>query len=135
MVSTKILIASAAVVVVASAALLVPSIASGQTFVPAFAPATVAPQDDEPGDGQGKAWGHHKDSEDFPGNNGRGRDKGDDDRDDAAQGDAPGNGQGKAWGHHKDSEDFPGNNGWGHHKDSENFPGNNGRGNGNGKDD
>ena len=132
MVSTKILVASASVVVVASAALLVPSLASGQTFVPVLAPVSVTPQDDDPGNGKGKAWGHHKDSPEFPGSNGRGHDKGD-----GADEDAPGEGEGegKAWGHHKDSEDFPGNNGWGHHKDSEDFPGNNGKGSKGGKKD
>ncbi len=112
--SKKILLGSAAIVVVASAALLAPSLASGQMLVPAVAPVSVMDDRPEGGDdnGQGKAWGHHKDSPDFPGNNGRGHDE----KDDAAD-DAPGeDGQGKAWGHHKDSPDFPGNNGRGHDK-------------------
>jgi hypothetical protein len=117
--SKKILLGSAAIVVVASAALLAPSLASGQMLVPAVAPVSLV--EDRPGNGEGngegKAWGHHKDSPDFPGNNGRGHDKKDDAAADDAAEDAPGgNGEGKAWGHHKDSPDFPGNNGRGHDK-------------------
>lgn len=71
----KVLIASAAVVVVASTAILAPSIATGVPLVPGSS--LVSVEDGQPGDGpgengQGKAWGHHKDSEDFPGKNGRG---------------------------------------------------------------
>jgi hypothetical protein len=62
-----------------------------------------------PGEGQGKAWGHHKDSDDFPGQ-GQGLDKDSDD--------FPGQGQGLD----KDSDDFPGQ-GQGLDKGSDDFPG------------
>ena len=99
MISKKLLLASAAIVVVGSAAIVAPTIASGVPQGPSFS--TVddrGPGDkhaDGPGNnGRGHAYGHDKDAESFPGNKG-------------------GNGGGKAWGHHKDSPGFPGNNGRG----------------------
>ncbi|KQZ83964.1 hypothetical protein ASD56_08000 [Microbacterium sp. Root166] len=158
--STKKLLAiGAGIAVVASAALVVPSIAFGVTptvLSPAGYVAEIANEaDDGPGNnGKGNAFGHDKDSDDFPGK-GNGNDQ---------NGDGPGNnGKGNAFGHDKDSEDLPGkgnerdddgngpgnggkpdgsgkhedgpgNNGkgnaFGHDKDSEDFPGNNGKGNG-----
>ncbi|MFE5410714.1 hypothetical protein [Microbacterium sp. NPDC056569] len=100
--SKKLLITGAVIAAVAATALLVPAIASGAPPTPML-PATsvVAPDDSPGGPGNGKAWGHHKDDPDFPGDNGNAkRDK---------QGDGPGNGN--AWGHHKDDPDFPGSNG------------------------
>ena len=123
MASKTMWIASAAIVVVASAALLAPTIASGVPTAPGFSlVADTGKHADGPGNnGQGNAWGHHKDSDDFPGNNGRGNGQGKDkgDKDDK-QSDGPGNnGQGNAWGHHKDSENFPGNNGRGDSDDDD----------------
>jgi hypothetical protein len=122
--SKKLLITGAVIAAVAATAILVPGVASGLVPAPLVPASSVVAPDDSPADnGRGNAWGHHKDSPDFPGNDG--------------------NGNGKAWGHHKDSPDFPGNSGngdksddarngdgkaWGHHKDSPDFPGNNGRG-------
>lgn len=91
MMSTKILVASAAIVVVASAALLVPGIASGISPVPGAPWVLVGSTGDGPdgedvnGDGpgsngRGHAYGHDKDSEDFPGDHGRHND--DDDAED-----------------------------------------------------
>lgn len=117
--SKKLLITGAVIAAVAAAAIIVPSVASGVPLARVL-PATsvVAPADAPGGQGNGKAWGHHKDDPTFPGNNGNawGHDKdspdfpgnkgdGDDKQDD------PGNGKGKAWGHHKDDPDFPGKNG------------------------
>jgi hypothetical protein len=109
----KLWIAGAAVAVVASAALLAPSIALGAPLgplAPLFPGQSVSDKhEDGPGNnGQGKAWGHNKDSEDFPGNDGQG--KGNPHTDDDPAND---DGLGKAWGLHKDSEDFPGKNGKG----------------------
>ncbi|WP_137845554.1 hypothetical protein [Microbacterium sp. 2FI] len=115
----KLWIAGAAVAVVASAALLVPSIALGAPMgplAPLFPGQSVSDKhEDGPGtNGQGKAWGHNKDSDDFPGKNGKGKGNphNNPDAEDGADG-TPGNGQGKAWGHDKDSENFPGKNGKG----------------------
>ena len=149
--STKTLLAiGAGIAVVASAALVVPSIAFGVAptlLSPAGYVAEIADEtDDGPGNnGKGNAFGHDKDSEDFPGNNGN---RGDDEGVDGPDNNRGGNGNGNAFGHDKDSEDFPGkgnendqngdgpgNNGkgnaFGHDRDSEDFPGNNGQGNGN----
>ena len=72
--STKLIVAGGIVAVVAAAALLVPSLAFGQP-VAAVLPGSVAVQDaGGHGSGEGKAWGHHKDSPDFPGQ-GKGLDK------------------------------------------------------------
>lgn len=72
--STKLLVAGGIVAVVAAAALLVPSLAFGQPVAPVL-PGSVAVQDaGGHGSGEGKAWGHHKDSPDFPGQ-GKGLDK------------------------------------------------------------
>ena len=112
--SKKLLITGAAIAVVAAAAILVPSVALGVPLARVFpTTAVVAPDDARGEQGNGKAWGHHKGSPDFPGNNGnRNGDK--------AEGEgAPGNGNGKAWGHHKDSPDFPGNNGRGDKSDDD----------------
>ena len=118
--SKKLLITGAVIAVVASAAIIVPAVASGVPLARVL-PATsvVAPDDSADAQGNGKAWGHHKDDPAFPGNNGNAwghhKDSPDfpgnkaDDGDD--QQDGPGNGKGKAWGHHKDSPDFPGSNG------------------------
>jgi hypothetical protein len=95
MVSKGLLITSGVIAVVASAALLVPGLAFGQPALPLAPGVTLTDADDRPGNGQGKAWGHHKDSEDFPGQ-GRGLDKDSDD--------FPGQGRGLD----KDSDDFPG---------------------------
>ncbi|MEV4688029.1 hypothetical protein [Microbacterium sp. LWH3-1.2] len=104
--SKKLLVTGAAIAVVAAAAIIVPSVASGVPLVRVLpATAVVAPDESPGGQGEGKAWGHRKDDPAFPGDNGN------------------------AWGHHKDSPGFPGNgNGraWGHHKDSPDFPGHNG---------
>jgi len=73
----------------------VPSLALGQPIASVLPGATAAQVDDGPGNGQGKAWGHHKDSPDFPGQ-GKGlektKDKGDP---------APKNGNGNKFGHDK----------------------------------
>lgn len=130
--SKKSLITGAVIAAVAAAAILVPSVAAGVPLVQVFpAPAVVAPDDGPGNNGRGNAFGHDKDSLDFPGNKGNG-DKG--------------NGNGNAFGHDKDSPDFPGNNAakrdknedgpgnngrgnaFGHDKDSPDFPGNNGNG-------
>ena len=72
--STKLIVAGGIVAVVAAAALLVPSLAFGQPVAPVL-PGSVAVQDaGGHGSGEGKAWGHHKDSPDFPGQ-GKGLDK------------------------------------------------------------
>ena len=93
--SAKLIVAGGIVAVVAAVALLVPSLAFGQP-VAAVLPGSVAVQDaGDPGGGDGKAWGHHKDSPDFPGQ-GRGLDK--------DSPDFPGQGRGLD----KDSPDFPG---------------------------
>ena len=108
MATKKLLITGAVIAVVAAGAILIPGIAAGVPLA-GIAPAStvVAPDDGPGGNGQGKAWGHHKDSPDFPGNNG---DNGDRHPGDAGRHDGPGNnGRGNAWGHHKDSPDFPGN--------------------------
>ena len=65
--SKKLVIVGGIVAVVAAAALLVPSLALGQPIASVLPGATAAQVDDGPGNGQGKAWGHHKDSPDFPG--------------------------------------------------------------------
>ena len=95
--------------VFAAAALLVPSLALGQPIASVL-PGTTAVQDaDGPGNGHGKAWGHHKDSPDFPGQ-GKGLDK--DSPDFPGQGKgleknkdkgdpAPNNGSGNKFGHDK----------------------------------
>lgn len=121
----KILAVGGVIAVVAATAILVPSIASGEVFTPPGI-SNVDSRDGDgsahgPGNGDGKAWGHNKDSEDFPGNNGQGRDK--NDNGEKSDGDSPGNGNGNAWGHNKDSEDFPGNNGNGHGRDKDDKPG------------
>ncbi|SFS02725.1 hypothetical protein SAMN04487846_1601 [Microbacterium sp. cf046] len=98
--SKKLLIAGGVVAAVAATALLVPALAFGlpiSAVLPGGTPAVVAQGDDTPGDGEGKAWGHHKDSPDFPG-------------------------QGHGWGLHKDSPAFPGQ-GNGLDKNSPGFPG------------
>ena len=85
--STKQLLAiGAGIAVVASAALVVPSIAFGVTpnqLSPAGYVAEIADEsDDGPGNnGKGNAFGHDKDSDDFPGNHGKGNgdSEGDDD--------------------------------------------------------
>ena len=87
----KILALGGVIAVVAATAILVPSIASGDVFTPPGLSQIVtedgdSPGSESPGNGNGKAWGHNKDSEDFPGNNG--------------------NGQGN--GHGRDKEDKPG---------------------------
>ncbi|GAA5204581.1 hypothetical protein [Microbacterium jejuense] len=119
----RVLIAGAFVVVVASAAILVPGVASGQLAPLLPATSVVAP--DVPGAGQGdgdkggngKAWGHHKDDPAFPGDNGRGHGSpGDTSPGDTGNGDDTGDG--KAWGHRKDDPAFPGGNGRGHRKGS-----------------
>jgi hypothetical protein len=93
--SKKLVIAGGIVAVVAAGALLVPGLAFGQSIA-AVLPGSVAVQDaDGPGHGQGNAWGHHKDSPDFPGQ-GRGLDK--------DSPDFPGQGKGLD----KDSPDYPG---------------------------
>lgn len=76
----SLLITSGVMAAVAATALLVPSLAFGQPIggLPLGPGTAVTDADDGPGDGQGKAWGHHKDSEDFPGQ-GRGLDKDADD--------------------------------------------------------
>jgi opacity protein-like surface antigen len=128
--SKKSLITGAVIAAVAAAAILVPSVAAGVPLVQVFpAPAVVAPDDGPGNNGRGNAFGHDKDSPDFPGNKGNG-DKS----------------NGNAFGHDKDSPDFPGNNAakrdknedgpgnngrgnaFGHDKDSPDFPGNNGNG-------
>ncbi|WP_374977787.1 hypothetical protein ACEYYH_08615 [Microbacterium trichothecenolyticum] len=98
--SKKLLITGAVIAVVASAAIIVPAVASGVPLARVLPATSVVAPDGAPGD-NGNAWGHRKDSPEFPGDNGRG------DADD----DGPGNGKGKAWGHHKDDPDFPGNSG------------------------
>lgn len=119
--SKKLLITGAVIAVVASAAIIVPAVASGVPLARVLPATSVVAPDDAPGEqGNGKAWGHRKDDPAFPGNNG------------------------DAWGHRKDSPEFPGNNGggggeaeddgpgdgkgkgWGHHKDDPGFPGGNG---------
>lgn len=76
----KVLALSGVIAVVAAAAILMPSIASGSVFTPPGI-VTVDSRDSDgpqngPGDGNGKAWGHNKDSEEFPGNNGGGNGNG-----------------------------------------------------------
>src|SRR5215207_8594786 len=98
--STKVLITGGIIAAVAATALLVPTLAFGQPLSAALPGGTsvIAAQDDAPGNGQGKAWGHHKDSPDFPGQ-GKGLDK--------SSPDFPGQGKGlekdkgKALGHDK----------------------------------
>lgn len=95
--SKKLLITAGAIVLVASAAVLAPGIVSGTPFAPLL-PVSSSPaahHDPDGPTGNGNAYGHHKDSPEFPGDNGQGH----------------GNGNGNAYGHHKDSPDFPGNNG------------------------
>lgn len=114
MMSTKILITSAAIVVVASTALLVPGIASGVSPVPGAPWVLVGStgggghdvNGDGPGNnGRGHAYGHDKEDDGFPGNNAHGHANGDD-----KNSDGPGNnGRGHAYGHDKNSDDFPGN--------------------------
>ena len=88
------------VAVVAAGALLVPSLAFGQPIA-AVLPGAVAVQDagqgerSGPGNGHGNAWGHHKDSPDFPGK-GKGLEKNRDKDDPAGK-----NGHGNKLGHDK----------------------------------
>lgn len=106
--SMKLLFWGGAVAVVASAAILTAGVASGAPPT-VFAPVAVVGTDRGPGEpdhgggashGNGHAFGHHKDSPDFPGNRGPGADK---------HQDGPGhNGRGNAFGHDKDSPGFPG---------------------------
>jgi len=93
--SKKFVIVGGIVAVVAAAALLVPSLALGQPIASVLPGATAAQVDDGPGNGQGKAWGHHKDSPDFPGQ-GKGLEKNKDKGDPA-----PKNGNGNKFGHDK----------------------------------
>ncbi|WP_109209229.1 MULTISPECIES: hypothetical protein [Microbacterium] len=66
--STKLLVTGAVIAGVAAAAILVPSVASGIAPAP-LVPASVVAPDDGPGNnGRGNAFGHDKDSPDFPGN-------------------------------------------------------------------
>lgn len=119
--SKKLLVTGAVIAVVGAAAILIPAIAAGVPLAGLNPASSVVAPGDGPGNhGRGNAFGHDRDSDDFPGNNGN------------------------AFGHDKDSDDFPGNrngddiddesdddgggNGWGHHKDDPDFPGNNGRG-------
>jgi hypothetical protein len=76
--SKKLLLAGAAIAVVAAAAIVVPSVAAGAPLPQVFPVSTELAPDDGPGNGRGNAFGHDKDSPDFPGNNGRGHDKKDD---------------------------------------------------------
>ncbi|MEU1970958.1 hypothetical protein ABZ477_04845 [Microbacterium sp. NPDC019599] len=108
--SKKSLVAGAVVAGVCAGAILVPAIASGASLPTVVSVDVGSPDDtgETPGNGGGKAWGHHKDDPDFPGR-GRGLDKDSED--------FPGKGKGldkekhgKAWGHHKDAPEFPGNN-------------------------
>ena len=103
--SKKLLITGAVIAAAAAAAILVPSVAAGVPLALPFAPAAVVTSDDGPGEnGRGNAFGHDKDSPDFPGN----RDKADKSE---KHDDGPGhNGRGNAFGHDKDSPGFPGNN-------------------------
>ena len=109
--SKKLLLTGAAIAVVVAAAILVPSVATGAPL-PHLIPATFAVAPDEgPGEnGRGNAFGHDKDSPDFPGNSGNpgGGDKGGN-----GNGGNGNGGNGNAFGHDKDSPDFPGNNGRG----------------------
>jgi hypothetical protein len=118
--STKVLITGGIIAAVAATALLVPTLAFGQPLgaaLPGGSSVIAAQDDDAPGSGQGKAWGHHKDSPDFPGQ-GKGLDKGSpdfpgqgkgldknkgDSLDDGSVDPEPehGNGKGKALGHDK----------------------------------
>lgn len=113
--SKKLLITGAVIAVVASAAIIVPAVASGVPLARVLPATSVVAPDGAPGD-NGNAWGHRKDDPALPGNNGN------------------------AWGHRKDSPEFPGDSGrgdadddgpgkgkaWGHHKDDPEFPGNSG---------
>jgi hypothetical protein len=80
MTSKRVLITSGVIAAVAATALLIPGLAFGQPIgVLPLVPGTFTSDvDGRPGDGQGRAWGHHKDSDDFPGQ-GRGLDKDSDD--------------------------------------------------------
>lgn len=107
--SKKFVIVGGIVAVVAAAALLVPSLALGQPIASVLPGATAAQVDDGPGNGQGKAWGHHKDSPDFPGQ-GKGLDKNSPDFPGQGKGleknkdkgdPAPKNGNGNKFGHDK----------------------------------
>ena len=80
----KILAVGGVIAVVAATAILVPSIASGEVFTPPGI-SNVDSRDGDgsahgPGNGDGNAWGHNKDSEDFPGNNGNGHGRDKDDK-------------------------------------------------------
>ena len=106
--SKKLLVTGAVIAAVAAAAILVPSVAAGVPLALPFATAAVVaphdgPRDDGPGrNGRGNAFGHHKDSDRFPGNRSDKQDKADKhDRGDKHD-DGPGrNGRGNAFGHDK----------------------------------
>jgi hypothetical protein len=100
--STKLLVTGAVIAVLGAAAILIPGIAAGVPLAGINPVSTVVAPEDGPGNnGRGNAFGHDRDSGDFPGNR-----KGDDARDDSDH-----EGGGNGWGHHKDDPDFPGNNG------------------------
>ena len=72
--SKKLLVTSAAIVVVASAAILAPTIASGVPSALVFSTSVPGDAPDGPGNnGKGNAFGHDKGSDDFPGKNGQGK--------------------------------------------------------------
>ena len=94
MASKNLLIAGAVIAAVAAGAILIPGIAAGVPLAGLVPASTIVTPDDWPGNsGRGNAFGHHRDSEDFPGNHGNR------------------NGQGNGWGHDEDSPGFPGNQG------------------------
>lgn len=72
--STKLLVTGGIVAVLTAGALLAPSLAFGQPGAGVLPGAAAGQDAGGPGDGEGKAWGHHKDSSDFPGQ-GKGLDK------------------------------------------------------------
>ena len=87
--STKLLVTGAVIAVVGAAAILIPGIAAGVPLAGINPVSTVVAPEDGPGNnGRGNAFGHDRDSGDFPGNH-----KGDDTRDDS---DHEGGGNG-AW--------------------------------------
>ena len=93
--SKKLIIAGGIVAAVAAGAILVPGLVFGQPITGALSGAVATQDADDHGNGHGMAWGHHKDSPDFPGR-GKGLDKNSDD--------FPGQGKGLD----KNSDDFPG---------------------------
>jgi hypothetical protein len=103
--SKKLVIIGGIVAAVAAAALLVPSLALGQPVTSVLTGAITTQDAGGSGSGPGKAWGHHKDSPDFPGQ-GKGGDSmpHHGNANGNANGNRNGNGNGNAFGHGKNQD-------------------------------